>query len=112
MAFAIRINPSRASSSVHPYVLSSRLPHPFLTSIQVVLELKPKPEDPPIEVIASVPPELLPPALQSPDHSDEPKTYVALRQGLHLLTTFHPELTKDDRFHEYFVTQCVMPSLS
>ncbi|KAH6890111.1 glutamine amidotransferase subunit pdxT [Coprinopsis sp. MPI-PUGE-AT-0042] len=69
------------------------LSYHIFTSIQVVLELKPKPEDPPIEVMASVPPELLPPALQSSDHSDEPKLYVALRQGLHLLTTFHPELT-------------------
>jgi 5'-phosphate synthase pdxT subunit len=28
---------------------------------------------------------------------------VALRQGPHLATTFHPELTDDDRFHRYFV---------
>jgi 5'-phosphate synthase pdxT subunit len=28
---------------------------------------------------------------------------VALRQGPHLATTFHPELTSDDRFHRYFL---------
>jgi 5'-phosphate synthase pdxT subunit len=33
---------------------------------------------------------------------------VALRQGRHLLTTFHPELTQDNRFHEYFVRSCVL----
>ena len=52
----------------------------------------------------------------SPDEDDTdprvPRTIVALRQGLHLLTTFHPELTKDDRFHEYFVRECVLPTLS
>ncbi|TFK24204.1 glutamine amidotransferase subunit pdxT [Coprinopsis marcescibilis] len=78
----------------------------------VVVELKPKSDDPPIQVIASLSPELLPPALQSPDHSGEPKTCVALRQGLHLLTTFHPELTNDHRFHEYFVRECVFPTIS
>ncbi len=38
-------------------------------------------------------------------------TVVALRQGSHFITTFHPELTKDNRFHEYFVKHCVIPSL-
>jgi 5'-phosphate synthase pdxT subunit len=28
------------------------------------------------------------------------------------LTTFHPELTGDSRFHEYFVQECVIPSLA
>jgi 5'-phosphate synthase pdxT subunit len=28
---------------------------------------------------------------------------VALRQGPNLATTFHPELTEDDRFHRYFI---------
>jgi glutamine amidotransferase PdxT len=32
-------------------------------------------------------------------------------QGRHLVTTFHPELTRDDRFHEYFVRECVLPSV-
>ena len=72
-----------------------------------MVKLHPTPDDQPIEVIAQLAPGLLPPALSSPDHSDEPKIFVALRQGLHFLTTFHPELTEDDRFHEYFVRECV-----
>jgi 5'-phosphate synthase pdxT subunit len=74
----------------------------------VVLELNPSPLDPPIEVIAQLSPNLLPTSLA--DHSDEPKTFVALRQGRHFLTTFHPELTNDDRFHEYFIKECVIGS--
>jgi len=73
----------------------------------VVVKLHPGPDDQPIEVIARLAPNLLPPALTSPNQSDEPKSFVALRQGLHFLTTFHPELTEDKRFHEYFVRECV-----
>jgi 5'-phosphate synthase pdxT subunit len=29
---------------------------------------------------------------------------VAARQGRLLATTFHPELTSDDRMHRYFLT--------
>jgi len=77
----------------------------------VVLSLTPTSSDPPIEVIARLPPGLLPPSLQSLDEND-PKTVVALRQGYHFLTTFHPELTHDNRFHEYFVRECVMPTVA
>ncbi|KAF4616068.1 hypothetical protein D9613_011333 [Agrocybe pediades] len=76
----------------------------------VVLELSPSSTDPPIQIIAKLSPNLLPPSLASPDHSDEPKIFVALRQGQHFLTTFHPELTNDNRFHEYFVKEFVIPS--
>jgi len=31
-------------------------------------------------------------------------TIVAARQGTLLATSFHPELTRDGRFHEYFLT--------
>jgi 5'-phosphate synthase pdxT subunit len=31
-------------------------------------------------------------------------TIVAARQGRLLATSFHPELTHDGRFHEYFLT--------
>jgi pyridoxal 5'-phosphate synthase pdxT subunit len=31
---------------------------------------------------------------------------VAARQGHLLATSFHPELTRDDRFHRYFVALC------
>ncbi|PPQ88903.1 hypothetical protein CVT25_009138 [Psilocybe cyanescens] len=76
----------------------------------VVLKLTPSPDDPPIKVIAKLSPNLLPPSLASPGHSEEPKIFVALRQGLHFLTTFHPELTNDNRFHEYFVRECILGS--
>ncbi|KAF8644099.1 hypothetical protein AX16_008692 [Volvariella volvacea WC 439] len=79
----------------------------------VILELNPKPEDPPITILARLPPNLLPPTLTSSDTlnstTDNPQTIVAFRQENHLVTTFHPELTKDDRFHDYFVRQIVLP---
>ncbi len=31
---------------------------------------------------------------------------VAARQGKLLATSFHPELTQDDRFHQYFISLC------
>jgi 5'-phosphate synthase pdxT subunit len=80
------------------------------------MSLCPTPEDPPIEIISRIPTDLLPdsqrPAGSQDDPVENPNTIVAFRQGNHLFTSFHPELTKDDRFHEYFVQQCVMPSLS
>jgi 5'-phosphate synthase pdxT subunit len=33
-------------------------------------------------------------------------TIVAARQGRWLATSFHPELTGDDRFHRYFLRLC------
>ena len=82
-----------------------------------MLSVEPTPEDPPLQIIARVPPELLPDArhlfLDSQDLSDplNPRTIVAFRQGNHLFTSFHPELTNDDRFHAYFIQECVLPSL-
>ncbi|TFK67285.1 SNO glutamine amidotransferase [Pluteus cervinus] len=67
--------------------------------------------DPPAQVLARLPSDLLPPSLTDSDHPDDPKTVVALRQGLHLVTTFHPELTEDSRFHEYFVKECLLPTI-
>ncbi|KAJ7165913.1 glutamine amidotransferase subunit pdxT [Mycena filopes] len=72
---------------------------------QVVLALAP---DAPIQVIARLAPHLLP---EPAEDENDPRTIVALRQGLHLLTTFHPELTRDDRFHEYFARKCVFPTV-
>ncbi|EKM76111.1 hypothetical protein AGABI1DRAFT_63730 [Agaricus bisporus var. burnettii JB137-S8] len=77
----------------------------------VVLSLDTTPEDPPIKVISRLSPHYLPESLTSSNLTHEPKTFVALQQGLHFLTTFHPELTQDNRFHEYFVRECVLPSL-
>ncbi|EIM85331.1 SNO glutamine amidotransferase [Stereum hirsutum FP-91666 SS1] len=84
----------------------------------VIQHLTPTPSSPPIKIVARLPPGILPPphptsTLPSTEietaqpHPDE--TIVALRQGRHLLTTFHPELTRDHRFHEYFVKECVLP---
>jgi 5'-phosphate synthase pdxT subunit len=47
---------------------------------------------PGVEVLASV--------RQEPSGAESP---VALRQGVLLATSFHPELTADTRFHSYFV---------
>ncbi|KJA21603.1 hypothetical protein HYPSUDRAFT_41723 [Hypholoma sublateritium FD-334 SS-4] len=74
----------------------------------VILQLHPTTDDPPITVVARLAPGLLPSGLATLNASDEPRTFVALRQGLHFLTTFHPELTNDNRFHEYFVRECVL----
>ncbi|KIK55778.1 hypothetical protein GYMLUDRAFT_76360 [Collybiopsis luxurians FD-317 M1] len=83
----------------------------FFIRAPVVLELSPSSNDPPVTIVARIPLDLLPPALMEENMSEEdPRTVVALRQGRHLLTTFHPELTEDDRFHEYFVASCVLSS--
>jgi len=83
----------------------------------VVLALHPSTENPPIEVIARLPINLVPKSQKLTLHDEgdfspqDSQSIVALRQGRHMLTTFHPELTKDSRFHEYFVRTCVVPTL-
>jgi len=85
---------------------------------QVVLSVDQTPEDPPLQVIARVPVELLPDAQHLVPENQElanplnPRTIVAFQQGNHLFTSFHPELTEDPRFHAYFVQECVLPSLA
>ncbi|KAI5120739.1 hypothetical protein M0805_006445 [Coniferiporia weirii] len=84
----------------------------------VILNVAPPALSPPVQILARLSSGLLPhgQTLVSADEDDtDPRdwrTVVALRQGRHLLTTFHPELTKDDRFHEFFINECVMPSLA
>jgi len=84
----------------------------------IVLAVDLSPEDPPFQVIARLPVELLPDAHHliaenlNPTDPLNPRTIVAFRQGDHLFTSFHPELTDDDRFHAYFVQECVLPSLT
>ncbi len=53
-------------------------------------------------VVASVGPkvEVLATVQHEPDYREAP---VALRQGPLMATSFHPELTKDTRFHSYFL---------
>jgi len=81
----------------------------------VILSLVPTVHDAPIEVIARLPPVHLPHSqtLVSTNEDDadprDTRTIVALRQGLHFVTTFHPELTRDNRFHDYFLRECVFP---
>ncbi|KIJ38764.1 hypothetical protein M422DRAFT_33156 [Sphaerobolus stellatus SS14] len=90
----------------------------------VVLDFMEDPSRPPIEVLVPLPSTLLPqggkeiptptasPSDDTSVSTGNQRTVVALRQGRHLLTTFHPELTKDDRFHDYFVRSCVYATLS
>ncbi|KZT74600.1 SNO glutamine amidotransferase [Daedalea quercina L-15889] len=97
---------------------SDRPFHGVFIRAPVVLSLDPSPSDPAIEIVSRISTALLPynqtTLLPDEDVRDprDPSTIVAVRQGRHLLTTFHPELTKDDRFHEYFIQRCVLPSLS
>jgi 5'-phosphate synthase pdxT subunit len=78
-------------------------------SLKVITELLQAPQESPIKIISRLPDSLLP--HHTPDGGPT-QTVVALRQGRHLLTTFHPELTGDNRFHEYFVQKCVVSSLA
>ena len=79
-----------------------------------MLSVNAKPQDPPIRIIARLSAGLLPksqtivPLDEDDTDPRDARTIVALRQGRHLLTTFHPELTADHRIHEYFVTECVL----
>lgn len=92
--------------------------HGVFIRAPVILSLHPSPSDPPIQIVSRISASLLPrtQTLVPLDEDDtdprDPRTIVALRQGRHLLSTFHPELTKDDRFHEYFVRECVLPSIA
>jgi len=80
----------------------------------VLLSLKPNSQDPPISIVARLPsfilPRLIPPD-QADTDSQDTRTVVAIRQGRHFLTTFHPELTQDTRFHDYFLKECVLGEL-
>jgi len=65
----------------------------------------------PVEVLASVPAQVLPRAKSGLDAADElgpDASAVALRQGNMLVTSFHPELTSDTRVHEFFLEQMVI----
>jgi len=96
---------------------SERPFHGVFIRAPVIVSMEHTPGDPPFTIISRISTGLLPTSqtLVPPDEDDtdprDARTVVALRQGLHLLTTFHPELTKDNRFHEYFVTQCVLPNI-
>lgn len=57
---------------------------------------------PPVQVVARLPSDVRPNRLPGPDAD-----VVALRQGNVFVTSFHPELTRDRRLHEWWVGQCV-----
>ncbi|KZT38696.1 SNO glutamine amidotransferase, partial [Sistotremastrum suecicum HHB10207 ss-3] len=88
----------------------------FIRSPLIVSILPPPlPPAPAIQVLARLTADHLPmsddPNIVNDDDPTDPRddrTVVALRQGRVLITTFHPELTKDDRFHEYFIKQCIL----
>lgn len=77
-------------------------------SYQIVLELNSDPERPPIQPLARIPTHIHPHNVDNTT-ADDPRRVVALRQGHLMLTTFHPELTQDHRFHEYFIEEIVTP---
>lgn len=91
---------------------------PLTCEIQVITDICPTALAPPVQILARLSTSQLPPGqtVVPPDEDDtdprDPRTVVALRQGRHLVTTFHPELTKDERFHEFFIKECVLPYLT
>jgi 5'-phosphate synthase pdxT subunit len=40
--------------------------------------------------------------------NDEDLGKVMIRQGTKLVTSFHPELSGDERIHEYWLNKCVL----
>lgn len=64
-----------------------------------------------VERLASLPKECVPPpppdSALGPADSEE-TGLVMLRQGRKLVTSFHPELSGDDRIHRYWVETCVI----
>jgi 5'-phosphate synthase pdxT subunit len=69
-----------------PYLNNGR-PHPFPAVFIRAPSLVSADEEAGVEIIARL----------------EDGTAVAARQGHWLVTSFHPELTDDDRFHKYFL---------
>lgn len=46
--------------------------------------------------------------LATVENDEGEEVVVAVEEGLLLATAFHPELTEDTRWHEYFVDKCVL----
>lgn len=61
----------------------------------------PRPE---VQVVARLHEDVRPRAERMPGPDAD---VVALRQGNVFVTSFHPELTKDRRLHEWWVNECV-----
>lgn len=95
------------------YAITALLPQRIDTANQVILSIDNSPSKPEVEIIARISPEaILPRKDGTPATEDDPRTVVALRQGHLMLTTYHPELTKDNRFHEYFLLEVVTPFIA
>lgn len=47
-------------------------------------------------------------SLEIPNRPRSDRQIVALRQGKIMITSFHPELTRDNRLHEYWVREMVL----
>jgi len=111
---------SQVESFEAPLVVQS-LPQPdrpfqgVFIRAPIVFSVNPTPEDPPLQVIARLPVDLFPDAQHlTPEEEDltdplNPRTIVAFRQGNHLFTSFHPELTRDDRFPCIFYPRMCSP---
>ncbi|CAO1625551.1 unnamed protein product [Parajaminaea phylloscopi] len=56
----------------------------------------------PVQVLARLPADVRPNVLPGPDAD-----VVALRQDNIFVTSFHPELTRDNRLHQWWVNECV-----
>jgi len=85
----------------------------------VILSLTASSDTEPITVLCRIPPSHLPASrvkswsqfedgATQPISEEDPRLIVAIRQGRRLITTFHPELTLDDRIAQYFVRECIV----
>ena len=72
----------------------------------------PQEDEPPVQVLATLPEDLCPPAPPNDDrlgsHNPDDLGKVMLRQGRNMVTSFHPELSGDTRVHQYWVESCVL----
>lgn len=70
------------------------------------------PSDPEVQVLATLPEEYQPPPppADSPLGAPVPEDLgkVMVRKGKKLVTSFHPELSGDNRIHEYWIESCLL----
>lgn len=92
--------PSLPLPNLAAYKSSEQVP----TANALRLTVAPPLEGPrgPVQVIARLPSDVRPNRLPGPDAD-----VVALRQDNVFVTSFHPELTRDRRLHEWWVRECV-----
>lgn len=70
------------------------------------------PSDADVQVLATLPEELQPPLPPADSPLGEPVPgdlgKVMVRKGKKLVTSFHPELSGDNRIHEYWIESCLL----